>query len=421
MPASAISATGVATFALLTADTLEAAQRVSDLDTRTAPANYKAQLGTFLREMADTITVLDAAYAAQLGTPSNWAAPVADIPALKAIALVNVADKQARVVESNGVGGESVYIYDADSTADAEEPNIIVPTDPTGRWILAMQGGLRSLPVVGDEAGGIPKGTACYISGWDATTKRLKVKKADSTDRTKQAVGIAPASIANTVSSYLALGEASIVTSGLATNGGAAVGDPVYYTAAGAPTLTPPATPFQQVVMRVATLAASGTLRVTMEDVRPAPAATTTVAGLQSAADKTKQNNTLLFFNGALSALDMAGGGGPVTKYRAMGFAPAAGTVTAIKWLSEGAASVAPAANPNDLVVEVYKGVTLIGNKTYVAAVPPNAWDALTLSVVPGALTLAAADAISIKIVQGGNCDMDTSAVFQVVVSPAAA
>lgn len=53
-----------ALFSLLTASTNAAALRVTDLDLRTAPANYKAQLGSFLKALATVVTSLDAAVAA---------------------------------------------------------------------------------------------------------------------------------------------------------------------------------------------------------------------------------------------------------------------------------------------------------------------------------------------------------------------
>lgn len=50
-----------AIFSLLTDGSNDAAKRVADLDIRTAPANYKAQLGSFLQALASVVTSLDAA------------------------------------------------------------------------------------------------------------------------------------------------------------------------------------------------------------------------------------------------------------------------------------------------------------------------------------------------------------------------
>ena len=258
---SSITTDQSASFAKLNDGSNAAAQRVRDLNSRMGNAAYSVQLGTFLKSIADSLTALDAAYVSQLGTPPNWGAGVADITALKAVAAADRVDKQSRVVESNGKGGESIYIFDAESTLDAEDINVVVPDAGTGRWILAMQGGMRSLPVTAGE--NISKANACYISGWDATNKRLIVMKADSTNPAKQAVGLAAAAISNTAQGYLLVGEASISASGLNTVG-AGVGTAVYYTSAGALTLTKPLQYVQQVA-RVATEAASGTVRVAVQ------------------------------------------------------------------------------------------------------------------------------------------------------------
>lgn len=419
--ASSISTDAAAAFAKLTGTDNVSLKRVKDLNDRNGNPSYNAQLGTVIKDMAESLTALDLAVDATVGVPSSWAAPAATIVALQGYAAAVRADKQARVVENNGQGGRSVYIFDAEETALGDGTTIVTPTDvvepAAGRWILAQQDAVMAIPVINKTGGPLTKNKVVYISGWDATAGRYTIALADSTDRTKQASGVLTATIANNANGVVMAGNVTLTSSGLDA-GLAAVGAPVFYSNVGVFTLTAPssATPYDHVVARVMTAANPATLRIGVEPARPVGAATTSVAGLQSAADKTKQNNTLLHFNGALSALDMAG---PATKYRAMGFAPAAGTITSIKWLSEGTATVAPDVNPNDLVVEVYKGLTLVGSKTYVDVVPPNVWDALTLSAVPGALTLAADDAVSIKIVQGGTCDMDASAVFQVVVSPA--
>jgi hypothetical protein len=56
-----ITTTQSTLFSLLTASTTDAAKRVTDLDLRTAPANYKAQLGSYLKALATVVTSLDAA------------------------------------------------------------------------------------------------------------------------------------------------------------------------------------------------------------------------------------------------------------------------------------------------------------------------------------------------------------------------
>jgi len=416
MPASAISATGAETFALLTAATSAAAQRVTDLNLRTAPALYKAQLGTYLKELASAVAALDAAYTSQLGTPPNWGAGVADINALKAVAAAARVDKQTRVVESNGKGGESIYIFDAESTLDAEDINVIVPTDVTppaaGRWILASQGGVRTLPVTAGE--GISKADSCYISGWDNTNKRLIVMKADSTDPAKAAVGMAPAAILNGAAGYLAVGEVTIT--GVNTSAASAAGVPVYFSNVGAPAYTAPASNAQQVGV-VAVKNASGSIRVA---IRPPPApsaASITVPGLQSAADKSKQDNTRSYLTAQVPP-SMLGAGADVSV--ALGRAGAPSTVTGVHWLIEAAPTVEPAAAPDDLVVSLKNGTVTVATKTYVGALTPGAFDALTLSGVAGELDLVDGDKLTLELTQNGVCQLAKQVLFQATMVPKA-
>lgn len=148
-----------------------------------------------------------------------------------------------------------------------------------------------------------------------------------------------------------------------------------------------------------------------------AVAATTTTAGLQSAADKSKQDSTKIPYLASLEgdATALAG----TVKQRALGFAVAPGTVTSVKWMSEGTATSAPAAAPNNMLVEVLKGATVVASKTYTAPVTPYTWDALTLSAVAGATTVAANDALLFRITQNGTClQVNVGSVFQAVVTP---
>jgi hypothetical protein len=106
-----------------------------------------------------------------------------------------------------------------------------------------------------------------------------------------------------------------------------------------------------------------------------------------------------------------------VTALRSQGFAVAPGTVTAVKWLSEGTAAAAPSPG-NTLLVEVLKGATVVASKTYNAQITANTWDALTLSAVAGATTVAANDVLIFKITQTGTCDLSKVAMCQTVVTP---
>ena len=93
-----------ALFSLLTASTNAAALRVTDLDLRTAPANYKAQLGSFLKALATVVTSLDTALAALRTQYSNVTAAAAlnvagaTVTNIAAVPAVPVTITGARVV-----------------------------------------------------------------------------------------------------------------------------------------------------------------------------------------------------------------------------------------------------------------------------------------------------------------------------------
>ena len=220
-----------------------------------------------------------------IGSVPNWGAGVADVAALKAVAAADRADKQSRVCEDNGIGGESIYVFDAQSALDGDDVNVVTPTAGTGRWILAYQGATASIPVINKTGGNIARGTVCYITGFDTTSGKLTVAAADATNAIKQAIGVATAAIANNASGSIS-SAAKLTTSGLNT-GASAVGAPVYYTAAGALSLTPPAAPSPvQIVARVRTLAGSGTLQVQFEAIQPTDAIIGALASLTTT-DKT--------------------------------------------------------------------------------------------------------------------------------------
>lgn len=220
-----------------------------------------------------------------IGSVPNWGAGVADVAALKAVAAADRADKQSRVVEDNGLGSESIYVFDAESAQEGDDVNVITPTAGTGRWLLAYQGATASIPVINKTGGNIARGTVCYITGFDTTSGKLTVAAADATNAIKQAIGVATAAIANNASGSIS-SAAKLTTSGLNT-GASAVGAPVYYTAAGALSLTPPAAPSPvQIVARVRTLAGSGTLQVQFEAIQPTDAIIGALASLTTT-DKT--------------------------------------------------------------------------------------------------------------------------------------
>lgn len=420
--ASSISGTAAAGFARLTGTDNASLKRVKDLDRLNGNPSYNARLGTVIKDIAESLTALDVAVDATVGIPSAWAAPVATVLLLQGVVAASRADKQARVVENNGQGGRSVYIFDAEEIALGDGTTIITPTDvvepAAGRWILAQQDAVMAIPVVNKTGGPLAKNKVVYISGWDATAGRHTIALADSTDRTKQASGVVTASIANNANGVIMAGNVTLATSGLDTSL-AAVGAPVFYSSVGVFTLTAPsgATPYDHAVARVLTLAASGTLRIGLETPRPAGVATTSVAGLQSAADKSKQNNSRSYLTAQVPP-SMLGAGADVSV--ALGRVGAPSTVTGVHWLIEGAPTVEPAANPDDLVVSLKNGAVTVATKTYVGALTPGAFDALTLSAVAGELDLADGDKLTLEFTQNGACQLAKQVLFQATMIPKA-
>src|SRR5574343_1231719 len=342
--------------------------RIYDLDWHTSPAFHKLRFGTLLRSLLDVAQTLDDSFDSISGTQPNWGAGVADIAALKLVTAANRADKQSRVVESNGLGGESIYIYDLQSTADADDVNVVTPTDDsTGRWLLAYQNGTLQLPVINKTGAPLTKGTPCYIAGWDVTAGKLKVATADAADGTKAANGILGANLADNAQGVLLCGETTI--SSLDTSGASAADTPVYLKSGGGLAYTTPTTGYVQEIGVVQVKHGSaGKIRVNIKPMRVPPAATTAVPGLMSAGDKTRLGNTLLTADKEIAAASQTAGS------TQSGFipwrAPCAGTVVGVYCTPSATPTVAPAANPNDLVVSVNRtGAGSIASKTYDDAV----------------------------------------------------
>jgi len=87
-------------------------------------------------------TKLNAIISAVGATP-NWGAPVANLTDLKAIAAADRKSGQSRVCQDNGfpgtAGNDSIYVFDAASSATESLPQIVAPTAGTGRWIMAYE------------------------------------------------------------------------------------------------------------------------------------------------------------------------------------------------------------------------------------------------------------------------------------------
>lgn len=110
----------------------------------------------------------------------------------------------------------------------------------------------------------------------------------------------------------------------------------------------------------------------------------------------------------------LLGAGADKTDYPAV--IDAAATVTAVKVILDGTPTVQPGLAPNDLVLSLKKGATVIATRTYTAALPAaGTASALTLSGTPANLDLAAGDVLAFEVVQNGTCHIAPSSLQLVV------
>ena len=144
----------------------------------------------------------------------------------------------------------------------------------------AMLFGGISIPVVNATGSVIAANHAVRISGWDSTTGRFKISLASiNTQLFADAVTHEAIAIAGT--GYLRKAGYLLTTSGLNTSG-AALGDPVYLAAAGHLSLSA-GSAGTQVLGYVATLAASGSVRVAVQAPSLAPVFNTAVGAIEEA------------------------------------------------------------------------------------------------------------------------------------------
>lgn len=242
--------------------------RKASMLNRSGPAPFTADLGDVLAALAAGVQAIDTALAT---ATTNFAAPVADITALAAVAAADRVDKQLRVVENDGAGHRSIYIFDSASTADADGVDIVAPGAGTGRWFRAYDVDAGTVGAINATGGPLAKGLVVAFGGWDATKSRFQIVAADPANATKQAVGVLGAQLADGAS--VALQRSFLLaTSGLNTSG-ATVGDPVYLGVAGALTLTPPTgSSFAQRVGTVHSVAADGDVWIEVQPANPADA-----------------------------------------------------------------------------------------------------------------------------------------------------
>ncbi|MFA6168535.1 MAG: hypothetical protein WC700_18060, partial [Gemmatimonadaceae bacterium] len=196
---------------------------------------------------------------------------VADIAALTA--LTTASEGQTRVVIADATGNRSTYTYSATSTEGADGDEIVLATGMgAGRWYKLADDESRGIRV--QSAAGLAKNTAFAVTSYDPATKAWIIVAADNTNPAKQAAGVLGIALGAGGTTIVA-DDFLLAASGLATNGGCAVGDSVWFDSTGALTLSEPsatsATVYAQEVGKVSTLAAGptgGVLRIRVQPVR---------------------------------------------------------------------------------------------------------------------------------------------------------
>lgn len=208
-------------------------------------------------------------WGAGLAPASVIGAPVADITALKAIGAADRSSRQIRIVEADAQFRRTAYVFDANSSAPADNNEVLQPTTGSGRWFRLSVAATGQIAVWNGTGGVLAKGTAVAIAGWDVTHGRMNVQAADPTNPILQAIGVVGSDIADAAAGSIGV-DFQLVGSGFNT-GGASVGDPVFLAAGGGLSLSPPAAGLTQIVAFVETVGANATLRVGVQ--RPAPVA----------------------------------------------------------------------------------------------------------------------------------------------------
>lgn len=186
-------------------------------------------LANGVEELNDAVTAAD----------GYFADPVADIAALKAVAAADRQDKQMRVVESDGLGQRSIYVFDSASSATADDVAIVAPTSGSGRWFMLSALTAAVVPCINNSGAPIVKGQPITYAGFVSATGRARVAATSPDGSLPPPVGVAFTALADGASGLM-LTRGALTGLALDTSG-AALGDPVYLAADGSLTLTPPA------------------------------------------------------------------------------------------------------------------------------------------------------------------------------------
>jgi len=191
--------------------------------------DWQSLFGTLAESVEDLNTAIT--------TDGNFADPVADIPALKAVAAADRQDKQMRVVESDGLGQRSIYVFDSASSATADDVAIVAPTAGSGRWFMLSALQASVVPCINNSGSPITKGQPLSIVGYVAATGRVQVAAAKVDGSQPPPVGAAFTALADGSSGLLLL-RGSLTSLALNTSG-ATLNDPVYLAEDGTLSLTP--------------------------------------------------------------------------------------------------------------------------------------------------------------------------------------
>lgn len=191
--------------------------------------DWESLFETIVTSLQELNTAVDAA-------DGNFADPVATIAALQAVAAADRQDKQIRVVEDNGLGQRSLYIFDSASSATGDDLSVVAPTAGSGRWFAAAALPFGFIPVINASGSPVTKGQP--VSVFSSSGSRIGISAASATGSAPP-IGLAAAAIADgavgLVCQFGPLTNLTLNTSG------ASLGDPVYLDANGALSLTAPA------------------------------------------------------------------------------------------------------------------------------------------------------------------------------------
>lgn len=235
--------------------------------------------GELFSTLSASVEALDTAISAAGG---YFADPVANIAALKNVAAAARVDKQMRVVETDGLGHRSIYVFDSASAVTGDDIATVVPAAGTGRWFLVAALPSWVVPIINNSGGAFVKGQPLSaLGGYSAATGKLRVVACNNSVAPS---GVAFSALADGAAGLMLL-RGTLTTLSLDTSG-AAVGDPVYCGDNGLLTLSQPVADLGLgafIVGLVAAVSATGSVAFFPATVERAPGRARGVATVLSA------------------------------------------------------------------------------------------------------------------------------------------